>query len=109
MGSHFKEGPLYWGGSMEATMILRKRALGLSMGVVWGLAVFVATILSTMRGMGKTLSVLDAYYLGFTVSYLGALIGLVWGFVHGFVGGVLIAWFYDLFCKMLYKSEPATK
>ena len=90
-------------------MNLRKRALGLSLGVVWGLAVFVVTILATMRGMGNTLKVLSGYYPGYTVSYLGALVGLVWGFIGGFIGGVLIAWFYDLFCKVLYKSEPATK
>jgi hypothetical protein len=90
-------------------MSLRKRALGLSLGVVWGLAFFVVTILSTMRGMGHTLSTLNGYYLGYTVSYLGAFVGLVWGFVYGFVGGVLIAWFYDLFCKVLYKAESPAK
>jgi hypothetical protein len=90
-------------------MNLRKRALGLSLGVVWGLAVFVWTILATVRGMGKTLSLLGGYYIGFSVSYLGAFVGLVWGFVDGFICGVLIAWFYNLFCKMFYKSEPATK
>jgi len=90
-------------------MILRKRALGLSLGVVWGLAVFVVTIWSTMRGTGKTLSLLDGYYLGYTVSYPGAFVGLAWGFVCGFVGGVLMAWFYDLFCKALYKSESPAK
>ncbi len=90
-------------------MNLRKRALGLSLGVVWGLAVFLVTILSTMRGMGQTLPVLSGYYLGYSVSYLGAFVGLVWGFVHGFVGGVLIAWFYDLFCKVLYKSESPAR
>jgi hypothetical protein len=90
-------------------MNLRKRALGLSLGIVWGLAVFVLTILATMRGMGRTLSILGGYYIGFSVSYPGALVGLIWGFVHGFVAGVLIAWFYDLFYKAIYKSEPATK
>lgn len=90
-------------------MNLRKRALGLSLGVVWGLTIFVWTILATMRGKGETLIMLNGYYRGFTVSYPGSLVGLVWGFVHGFVVGLLIAWFYDLFSKMLYKSELATK
>ena len=93
----------------ESAMILRKSALGLSLGVVWGLAVFVVTLLAIMRGIGHTLGLLGVYYLGYTVSYLGSVVGLVWGFVNGFVGGVLIAWFYDLFCKILYKSEPANK
>jgi hypothetical protein len=90
-------------------MTLRKRALGLSLGVIWGLAVFVVTILATMRGTGRTLLLLSGYYLGFTVSYLGALVGLVWGFISGFIGGLLIAWFYDLFCKALYKLEAPNK
>jgi hypothetical protein len=90
-------------------MNLRKRALGLSLGAVWGLVVFVWTISATMRGTGRTLALLNGYYLGFTVSYLGALIGLVWGFASGFVVGVLIAWWYDFFCKILYKSELPTK
>ena len=90
-------------------MRLRKRALGLSLGVVIGGAFFVITILSTMRGMGKTLSILSGYCPGYTVSYLGAFMGLAWGFVYGFVGGMLIAWFYDLFCRVLYKSESPTR
>jgi len=90
-------------------MNLRKRALGLSLGIIWGLAVFITTILAIIRGRGFTLQALGGYYPGFTVSYLGAVIGLIWGFVNGFIGGVLIAWFYDLFCKALYKAEPSTK
>jgi hypothetical protein len=93
----------------EDFMSLRKRALGLSLGVVWGLAVFVVTILSTIRGMGHSFVNINAYFLGYQVSYLGAFIGLAWGFVYGFVGGVLIAWLYDLFCKLLYKSESPAR
>ena len=90
-------------------MNLRKRALGLSLGVVWGFAVFLGTIWAILQGRGTTVGLLMHYYPGFTVSYLGAVVGLVWGFIYGFAGGVLIAWFYDLFCKMLYKSEASTR
>ncbi len=90
-------------------MSLRKRALGLSLGIIWGLAVFVATTVSTLRGMGQHLPLLSGYYLGYTVSYLGAFVGLAWRFLHGFVVGVLIAWLYGTFCTLLYKSEsPAS-
>lgn len=88
-------------------MQLRKRALGLSLGVVWGLFICIATLWATARGHGKTLSLLKGYYVGYGVSYLGALVGLAWGVVHGFVAGVLVAWLYDVFCKLLYKSEEA--
>ena len=86
-------------------MELRKRALGLSLGAVWGLAVFAATILATARGHGENLASLNAFYIGYSVSYLGAFVGLIYGLVHGFVAGVLIAWFYDVFSKALYKTE----
>jgi hypothetical protein len=89
-------------------MNLRKRALGLSLGIVWGLGVFLGTLWAVLQGRGTTVGLLSHYYPGFTVSYLGALVGLVWGFINGFVAGVLIAWFYDLFCKVLYKSETST-
>lgn len=90
-------------------MNLRKGALGLSFGVVWGLLVFAATIWAIRRGHGATLVLLNSFYMGYTVSYSGAVVGLVWGFVNGFVVGVLIAWLYGLFCKVLYKSEAQTK
>lgn len=86
-------------------MELRRRALGMALGIVWGLGVFAATIWAVVLGQGATLSLLKAYYLGYDVSYLGAFVGLVWGFVDGFIAGVLIACFYGLFCKILYKSE----
>ena len=84
-------------------MELRKRALGMALGVVWGGSVFIATIWAIARGHGDTLIILKSYYLGYSVTYSGAFVGLVWGFVNGFIGGVLIAWLYDLLCKVLYK------
>jgi hypothetical protein len=82
-------------------MNLRKRALGLSLGI--------ATLIAVMMKHGETLVLLKGYYPGFAISYLGAAIGLFWGFVSGFVAGVIIAWLYDLFCKALYKTEASNK
>ncbi len=48
---------------------------------------------------------LSGYYLGYSITYAGALVGLVWAFVHGFITGVLIVWLYDVFCKVFYKSD----
>jgi hypothetical protein len=90
-------------------MNLRKRALGLTLGIVWGLVVFIATIIAMVLGRGDTLVLIKGYYPGFAISYAGAAIGLFWGFVNGFVGGVIIAWLYDLFCKVLYKTEALIK
>jgi hypothetical protein len=84
-------------------MELRKRALGTALGIVWGVSIFLATIWAVARGHGQTFSQLGGYYLGYSVTYVGAVVGLIWGFIHGFIAGVLIAWLYDLFCKVFYK------
>ncbi len=86
-------------------MKLRIRALGMAFGIVWGLGIFLITLWDVWLGFGLTLSHLRHIYLGYSVSYPGAIVGLIWGFVDGFICGVLIAWLYNRFHKAFYKSE----
>lgn len=86
-------------------MKLRARALGLAVGTVWGLGIFVATIWSTLLGGGKTLVLLSAYYYGYSVGYGGSIVGLFWGFVNGFIFGMGVAWCYNYFHGMLYRDK----
>jgi hypothetical protein len=89
-------------------MKLSKRALGLSLGLVWGLTILFATWWLLYWGSsGTTISKLSGFYLGYTFSWAGGLIGLLWGFVDGFFGGVIIAGLYNLFNKKFNKSKPA--
>jgi hypothetical protein len=86
-------------------MNLGKRALGLSLGLVWGFTVLLATWWLLYRGSsGVTISSLGKLYIGYTFSWIGGLIGFLWGFVDGFIGGVIVAWLYNLFNKKFYKS-----
>jgi hypothetical protein len=74
--------------------------LGLTLGIIWGAIVFLATIWIRLTGGGNTLIVLNRFYLGYTVSYFpGSIIGLIWGFINGFIGGILIARLYNFFSK----------
>lgn len=86
-------------------MKLRARALGLAIGTVWGLGVLVATILSASLERGKTLSVLSGYYYGYSVTFGGAFVGLLWGFVNGFIIGLAVAWLYNKFHNLVYKTD----
>ena len=88
-------------------MRLRIRAFGMAVGIVSGLAVLIATLLSIWFGQGLTIGTLSVAYPGYAVTYLGALIGFVWGFVDGFIAGALIAWLYNRFHKAFYSSETA--
>jgi hypothetical protein len=90
-------------------MKLRARALGLAVGTVWGLGVFVVTIWSASMERGKTLSVLAGYYFGYSVTFGGAFVGLLWGFVNGFVFGLAIAWLYSKFHDLIYKTDASEK
>ncbi|MDX1389249.1 MAG: bacteriophage holin [Acidobacteriota bacterium] len=80
-------------------MELNKTALGLATGIVWGLGVFVATVWVATAGGGETMALLRRFYLWYTPSYPGALIGLVWGFIDGFIGGWLVALLYNTFAR----------
>ena len=78
-------------------MRLSKGSLGLSIGLVWGLTILLATWwLVGNDSVGFYMSKLGTFYFGYSVSWLGALLGLIWGFVHGFVTGFFIAAVYNL-------------
>jgi len=69
-------------------------ALGLSVGALGGLGLFVATLALVLAGgpvVGPTLGLLGQYFPGYSVTGLGSWVGLFYGFVSGFVGGWLFA------------------
>ncbi|MGM0439598.1 MAG: bacteriophage holin [Chlamydiota bacterium] len=93
-------------------MKLHPVKLGLAGGVLWGLAVFVVTLISVVTssmetaGYGKMfLDVLASIYPGFTISVGGSIIGLIYGFIDVFIGLALFAWLYNAFCGCCHHSE----
>jgi len=88
-------------------MRLRVRALGLAVGIVWGLGVLVTTLCLIWFGQPTGVALMKQFYPGYDATYLGQLVGFIWGFVDGFVAGALIAWLYNTFHKAFYKAEAA--
>lgn len=77
-------------------MKLSVKAFALTSGILWGAAVFLATVwLLAMGTGGATISLLGNFYLGYSFSALGAVVGLVWGFADGAICGALFAWLYN--------------
>jgi protoporphyrinogen oxidase len=69
-------------------------ALGVAIGTVGGLSLFIATITLLLKGgpiVGPTLALLNNVLLGFSVTWAGALIGLVETSLGGFAIGYLFA------------------
>lgn len=91
-------------------MELRKTALGISIGLLWGLTILLGTWWLLVRDApGDVISKLSAFYIGYSYTWGGAIIGFLWGFVDGFIAGVLIAGFYNFFCRKIYKQKPVEK
>jgi len=73
------------------------KAFALAGGILWGFLVFVLTLIETARGAGHTLVLLSSVYVGYSVTYPGAVVGLVYGFVSGALFGAVFCWLYDRF------------
>lgn len=69
-------------------------AFGISLGVLFGLIIFIATNFLVWKGgeeIGPNLSLLSHYFIGYEVTPFGSLSGFVYGFLGGFILGSLIA------------------
>ncbi len=81
-------------------MKMNIKALALSIGIIWGLAIFLLTVWFLIMGYnGDLLTKLGSVYLGYSVSWLGAFIGFIYGFIDGLIGGALLGFLYNKFAK----------
>jgi predicted MFS family arabinose efflux permease len=82
-------------------MKLKLVALGVALGTVWGIPLFITTWLSYYTGYGKLfLEVLaQSIYPGYTITPIGSFLGLLYGFADGFVSAALIGYIYNKFIK----------
>jgi hypothetical protein len=77
---------------------LNDTILALALGLITGLLVFVATNWLVLKGgepIGPHLALLGQFLPGYSVSFLGSLVGLAYGAVLGAVAGWSIAWIYN--------------
>jgi hypothetical protein len=77
--------------------------LGLTLGVVCGLGLFLATNWLVIKGgnpVGPHLALLSQYFIGYRVSFVGSLIGFFYGFAVGTLSGSLIGWIYNRIVRL---------
>jgi len=90
---------------LRATARLNSKVLGLVLGILFALVVFVATNWLLLKGgpvdrhgnqiIGPHLQLLSQFFIGYKVSFVGSLIGAAWGFVLGTISGSVISWIYN--------------
>ena len=81
-------------------MKINTKALAISAGITWGLAIFLLTVWFLVMGYnGNLLAKLGSIYIGYSVSWTGAFVGLIYGFVDGLIGGALLGYLYNKFTE----------
>ncbi len=76
------------------------KALGLSLGVVWGAAMFLLGLMVMFLNWGTAwVTLMSSLYIGYKPTFLGSIIGGVWGFIDAGIGGIVVAWLYNKFQK----------
>ena len=73
-------------------------ALGILVGLLTGIGLFLATNFLVLKGgatVGPHLSLLAQFFPGYRVTFLGSVIGFGYAFCVGFVVGVIIALVYN--------------
>jgi hypothetical protein len=82
----------------DGLLALNAQAWGISFGLLLGGGLFLATNFLVIKGglqVGKHLTLLSAFFPGYSVSFVGSLIGFVYGFVCGWVLGRVIGAVYN--------------
>jgi hypothetical protein len=82
----------------RAVARLNQRAWGITLGLLLGGGLFIATNVLVIRGgpvVGPHLSLLGVYFPGYRVTFTGSLVGFVYAFVVGYALGRLIGAVYN--------------
>ncbi len=82
----------------HAILHLNGNILGIVLGIVTGLVIFIATnwlVIKDGEDAGTHLRLLSNFFIGYSVTFIGSLIGLIYGFMTGYILGFSIAWIYN--------------
>jgi len=82
----------------SGVLLLNAKIVGLALGVILSLGIFVATNWLVIKGgdrVGPHLILLSQYFIGYRVTFFGSLIGAAYGFALGTICGSLMGWIYN--------------
>lgn len=82
----------------SGVLLLNAKVVGLALGIIFALGIFVATNWLVIKGgdrVGPHLILLSQYFIGYRVTFVGSLIGAAYGFALGTICGALMGWIYN--------------
>ena len=90
---------------LKAVVRLNTKMLGLIVGLLFGMVIFLATNWLVIKGgpvtrsgkeiVGPHLQLLSQFFIGYSVSFLGSIIGFLYGFAVGTLCGAFTGWIYN--------------
>jgi len=76
------------------------KALGLTLGIVWGGSLLVMGLVAMSSGYGTGfVASVGSLYVGYKPTLVGSLAGAGLGFLDAGIGGLIIAWLYNKLSK----------
>ena len=83
---------------LEEVIRVNRNVLGLTLGILFGFGLFLATNILVFKGgqhVGANLQLLNQFFPGYRVTLSGSFLGLIYGFAVGYVSGWIIASVYN--------------
>jgi hypothetical protein len=82
----------------SGVLSLNSKVIGLVLGLVCGLFIFIVTNWLVIKGgdtVGPHLELLNQFFIGYRVTFFGSFIGFAYGFALGTLSGAMIGWIYN--------------
>ena len=81
-------------------MTLDIKAFSLTFGLIFSIAVIILSLKVMLLGGGAGLvALLGEFYIGYSVSLIGTIMGAIWAFVDGVILGVLFTLIHNFLIK----------
>jgi hypothetical protein len=92
------------------TQFLRLNAVvtGMILGLMAGLAIFIATNWLVLKGgevVGPHLALINQFFIGYEVTFKGSLIGFAYCFASGFLLGSFLSWIYNWLVDLRHPKD----
>ena len=69
---------------------------GLALGIIFAASMVFFSLWVMIVGTGQTWMNLTAeFYLGYSTTFTGMLLGAIYGFIDGFIFGFVLVWLYN--------------
>ena len=77
-------------------------AAALAVGIYFGVWLFLIGLIARLTWYCRVfVALFGTFYIGYTYTFLGSLVGIVRGFVDGFIGTYIVVRLYNMISKKL--------